>query len=519
MKKFSSLAGGLFLLAVSVFAACAGSVLKAEAKEVAVRKGKELFYEGHHTFYYYIDGELGYCLEPRKSSPDDGFFSAALLDDGSLLSKTLYYVYGGPGYERCMKAVFPQEWREPEKSYCLSHCILAYVYDDCSGSRDAFFRLGSDMQELVVACTNAIRGFPDVPEPDIAFQEKELTEFFTADQKIQRTSEVTCTGDPENSVELALPEYVTLVNTTKGTQTRGKSVVWGQDRFYLTADVKDYNGGTWSSGNLYGRNRQSWRSFVVSTGESWQHLGTGRLIEAEITPASLKVVWIPKPKLEVAKRADKSGKRFRLGDLITYSIDVTQQIKDAVAKNVVITDTILTEGVKLQKNSIVLLDQDQSIVSDAVISVKGNSYTIQAGEFLQSIEAGEKYTVEYQVAITDESVIGKEIRNEVVVRADNCEEEKDDETVTVEEPEEPEGPEPRIREEEPEEPGEPEEPEIPVKEEIEEPETDIQKIPEISEKKSPVKTGDRENLMVLMLLAILSCTVIFICGRIARKTK
>ena len=43
-----------------------------------------------------------------------------------------------------------------------------------------------------------------------------------------------------------------------------------------------------------------------------------------------------------------------MGDIITYTIDVTQKIEHAVAKNVVITDTILTEGVKLQKNSIVL---------------------------------------------------------------------------------------------------------------------------------------------------------------------
>ena len=40
--------------------------------------------------------------------------------------------------------------------------------------------------------------------------------------------------------------------------------------------------------------------------------------------------------------------------------------------------------------------------------------TIHAGEFLQGIESGERYIVEYQVAITDEALIGKEIENEVV---------------------------------------------------------------------------------------------------------
>ena len=76
-----------------------------------------------------------------------------------------------------------------------------------------------------------------------------------------------------------------------------------------------------------------------------------------------------------------------------------------------LTDTILTEGVKLQKNSVILLNENGEKIPDAKITVQGNSYTIRAGEFLEGPESGQKYTVEYQVAITDESVIGKEIEN------------------------------------------------------------------------------------------------------------
>ena len=38
-------------------------------------------------------------------------------------------------------------------------------------------------------------------------------------------------------------------------------------------------------------------------------------------------------------------------------------------------------------------------------------------------------------------------------------------------------------------------------------------------KKEIVKTGDEQDLILLTVLCILSCTVIFTCGRIARKTK
>lgn len=186
---------------------------------------------------------------------------------------------------------------------------------------------------------------------------------------------------------------------------------------------------------------------------------------------------------------------------------MTQRIQDAVAKNVVITDTILTDGVKLQKNSVVLLDQDQRVISGAKITVQGNSYTIRPGEFLRGPESGEKYTVEYQVAIIDESVVGREIENEVVVRADNAEEERDREIVEVEEPE----PEPEIERPQP----EPEEPE--AEEPRPEPEAEKPAAPE--EPSQAPETGDEGNLMVLALLCIFSCALLIICVKISCKTK
>lgn len=44
--------------------------------------------------------------------------------------------------------------------------------------------------------------------------------------------------------------------------------------------------------------------------------------------------------------------------------------------------------------------------------------------------------------------------------------------------------------------------------------------PQVKEKvREEVRTGDRQNLIVLILLCILSCTAVFICGKIARKIK
>ncbi|KMZ55431.1 hypothetical protein HMPREF0980_00128 [Dorea sp. D27] len=506
-RQWRLLASGLFLMLI--FRALPGlEEAEARAASVSLVQGEAVYYQGYSTHYYYIDGVLGYCLEPGKTPPSDGSYDSQVIDNSELLSKAMYYVYGGPGYETHMKPALPEAWRSEANVYCLSHCVLSYVYDNLSGDSDAFIGLNEEMKNQVIQCAAWIRAWPAIPAPDISFSGTEFKSWFDREGKQQRTDEITCIGDADNSITIPLPEGVWLVNATKGTKKSGKVQVMGGDRFYLSADAGTLNGERYESGALYGSRRQAWRTLVIRPGSNGQNIGGGSLITVETAPASLAVTWLPRPELDTDKQADKTGKSYKLGDIVTYTIEVTQRIQGAVAKNVVISDTILTEGVKLQKNSVVLLDAQQRAVSDAMITVEGNTYTIRSGEsleFLQSVERGEKFFVEYQIAITDASVIGREIENEVIVRADNADEVRDREIVKVEEPETPKEP------EEPEEVPKEEEPEI------EEPEEEPAPKPAV--KAEAVKTGDEENLMVLILLLILSCTAITACGKIARKTK
>ena len=76
MNKSNSL-WGKCILAIACMILCAGIYgEEAHAEEVSLKRGEEVFYEGYSTFYYYINGKLGYCLEPKKSSPHDGTFQA-----------------------------------------------------------------------------------------------------------------------------------------------------------------------------------------------------------------------------------------------------------------------------------------------------------------------------------------------------------------------------------------------------------------------------------------------------------
>ena len=179
MKKSKVLLWRSFLILAVLFAAFfLGEDAEAADKKVTLSRGKEVFYQDYSTFYYYIDGELGYCLEPKKSSPQSGKFSADILDNNKLLSKALYYVYGGPGYKKYMEDQFPDKWTTKAKAYCLSHCILSYVYDNCKDSSDAFKGLSSTMKKEVKECTEYIKSLPEVPEPDISFSQTELEAYF-----------------------------------------------------------------------------------------------------------------------------------------------------------------------------------------------------------------------------------------------------------------------------------------------------------------------------------------------------
>lgn len=498
-KRGSIFARGLVLMSAVLLMTILREPMRAEAKDVSLVKGASVSYLGYSTHYYYVDGNLAFCLEPDKKSPGNGTYSSGELDGNDLLGKAMYYVYGGPGYETYMKPTLAGGWDGDAPAYCLSHCILSYIYDGCDPQSAAFLGLNEDIKSAVVMYADAIKSWPDIPSTDISLSETNLTAYYSPDERCQRTESVVCNGDSTNSLMFHVPEGVTLVNETTGGRQSGQIQVRGGEHFYLMADVAYGNGEIWESGEIKSTATRGWRTLVVKTGEGSQDIGTGTLITVEPVPISMRVSWVPAPELEVTKLADKSEKKYKLGDIITYTMDVTQQIQGAVAKNVTISDTIITEGVKLQKNSIVLLDENQCIISDAVITVKGNTFIISAGEFLQGINTGEKYTVEYQVAITDESVIGREIENQVIVRADNAEEVEDTEIVKVEEPEEPEQP------EEPEEPDAPQEPDSPEPEETPKPEL---KKPQ---KPAEVKTGDSQNLIVLSYLLILSCATIITC--------
>lgn len=173
-------------------------------------------------------------------------------------------------------------------------------------------------------------------------------------------------------------------------------------------------------------------------------------------------VWINSPDITVDKRADRG--MYLVGDTITYTVDITQDVNGCVARDIVIDDVIDTPGVKLDKSSVVLIDSEGYVipVDPKNITINGNTFTIHTGMNLikegsytqvdldkvdpetgeggyQSIggnnpigiDKESRIRVEYEVEITDNNLAGQTVHNTVTVNSKENIPDTDEEIVPV----------------------------------------------------------------------------------------
>lgn len=88
-------------------------------------------------------------------------------------------------------------------------------------------------------------------------------------------------------------------------------------------------------------------------------------------------IWINSPVLDVVKKSDRE--KYMVGDTVTYQIDIDQTQTGCVARSITLEDLMDTAGVKLQKNSIVLIDQDGNVFRPERIDAAGQSFTVHTG--------------------------------------------------------------------------------------------------------------------------------------------
>lgn len=157
-----------------------------------------------------------------------------------------------------------------------------------------------------------------------------------------------------------------------------------------------------------------------------------------------ETVWINSPVLDVAKNTDR--KNYKIGDVINYNVVAVQKQIGCVARNVYFADVLLTEGVKLVKDSIVLLDENGRLIDDDdyQVEVYNDHFTLWSkrnlvcsdGNYPLSdldkngqIVEGEVYnplgynkenkmTIEYQAVAYEDSLAGQTVDNKITVNSD-----------------------------------------------------------------------------------------------------
>lgn len=126
----------------------------------------------------------------------------------------------------------------------------------------------------------------------------------------------------------------------------------------------------------------------------------------EVVTAS-KTVNVLKPVLAISKISDKE--KYNVGDDIAYTIQVSQMIPDAKAINVLVKDSDITEGVKINTDSIKVDDEN------ATVNVQDNNVEI----LIPEIQYGKVVTITYTAHVESSSLAGQDVINKASVNCDN----------------------------------------------------------------------------------------------------
>lgn len=168
-------------------------------------------------------------------------------------------------------------------------------------------------------------------------------------------------------------------------------------------------------------------------------------------------IWVNSPVIRVEKKADKAF--YKYGDIITYRIVLTQEQTGCVARNVTLADVLETPGVRLLKDSIVLLDEKGNMINAASIEANdNNTFLVSTGRNLvkdarysifDSTQGGileqvllnpldlweeRELVIEYCAAVIDETLAGQTVHN---ISTGNSQENipiTDEETVEIHSP-------------------------------------------------------------------------------------
>lgn len=290
-------------------------------ENVVLQVGERVSYGSWSTNYFYINGQLAYCLEPSKGTPSSGNYIADVLKNDQL-TKGMYYLMGGPGFTpEIREAFFSSAAGFTEKQiYAFCHAILSFIYSGYDTSSDAFLGLNKDERNGISTISYQIRDqLPTPPDGAICIRPPHQNARWDEKSGCQRTDVYQVDGDPRNVLNFTLPTGVRLHNLVTGTVTQSAVTVNGGDRFQLEADPGV--SGFWTSGKIRGSIQETYMSFLVRPPGNAQAVGgLAYHKEPELT-TEFSVEWMSQGKLRIQKISGESGRTLAGAEFGLYARD------------------------------------------------------------------------------------------------------------------------------------------------------------------------------------------------------
>ena len=263
-------------------------------------KGKSgTVYQGWLTREFYVDGRLAYCLEPDQGTVPNGKCSAyvntGLSAELPRVIKGMYYLYGGPGYDKYRSAYgdlsalniyagaesvdegYPQS--DTARRFTVTHVALSVMFDQDNGvnseNRNTYKGLTAMERAVIDKVVANVTVMPDIViDPELSFSCRSLTGKWDNSRQAFKTETVKLNGRAESKVTIPLGEGMTLVNETTGAKGTGNVQVKGGDSFYIIS-VAGLSGQAYESGTLNSNAVNTFTALVIdSSGSDEQAVGS-----------------------------------------------------------------------------------------------------------------------------------------------------------------------------------------------------------------------------------------------------
>lgn len=290
-------------------------------EEVVLQVGERVSYGSWSTNYFYINGQLAYCLEPRKGTPSSGNYIADVLQNDHL-TKGMYYLMGGPGFTpEIREAFFSSAAGFSEKQiYAFCHAILSFIYSGYNLNSDAFIGLNKEERDGISTISYQIRDMlPAPPEGKVSIQPPHQNAKWNEESKSQWTDVYQVEGDARNLLKFTLPAGVRLHNLITGAVMQSAATVKGGDQFRLEAEPGV--SGHWTSGKIKGSIQETYMSFLIRPpGDDQAVGGLAYHREPELT-TEFSVEWMSQGKIRIHKVSGEDGRVLAGAEFGIYARD------------------------------------------------------------------------------------------------------------------------------------------------------------------------------------------------------